>query len=133
MRGMLIDPVQGWWRECDPRDEEEIKGLLRADELENTALKVGEEYYGCWCDRHGRDEGKGYRKETVVLRRREGLRRKWHYYGYIMGPVFIYLNRGLSDLDVEFLKGRLILHSDGDSPCIIVEDFQNMAYEPTDP
>lgn len=131
MRGILIDPRTGWWREENPRDLEEIKGLLSADELENAALKLGAEYYGCYCDAEARE--KDYGPDTVVMRIKKGLRRKVRYFGYIAGPVFIYLNKGLEDIDVEFIKKRIILHSDGDSPCLIVEDFQDMTYEVTDP
>ena len=64
------------------------------------------------------------------MRIRRRLRRD-RYFGYVMGPVFIFLNKGLSDEDVDYLTHHIIL--DGEEPRLIVERFEDMMYEPSDP
>ena len=54
MRGILIK--DGWWKEADPKDEDELKALLGATEIERIALKVGDQYYGCACDADARSK-----------------------------------------------------------------------------
>ena len=129
MRGVLIK--DGWWKIAEPKDEEELRGLLGAKEMERPALKLGDEYYGCWCDADGRE--KDYGLDTVVMRIKKGVTRKYHYYGYVIGPVFIHLNRGLDDGDIRRIVSRIFLHNDGETPFLLVDDFQNVAYEDTDP
>ena len=124
VRGLLIR--NGWYEIVETDDP---ASLLGAEETETPALKVGEEIYGCVCDRNARESGL-YKKDTVVLRRKRFLG-KDRFYGYVMGPVFIYLNRGLDDLDIEFLRRRILLHEE--EPFLLVEDFVNMVYDDTDP
>jgi len=132
MRGIFIDPEKGWWEERDPKDTEEIKEMLGAEFLENPALKVGGEYFGCYCDRDAREHET--HPDTVVMRIRKGFRKRHRYFGYVAGPVFIYLNRGLDDIEVEFLRRRIFLHEDAArTPFLLVEDFQDMLYEESDP
>lgn len=129
MRGVLIK--DGWWKVAEPKDEEELRGLLGAKEIERPALRLGREYYGCACDADARSKTKA--PDTVVMRIRKGLRRKYRYFGYVAGPVFIYLNKGLDASDVDFIAKRIFIHNDGTSPFLLVDDFQNVAYEETDP
>lgn len=129
---MLIDPRIGWWKEVDINGEEDVKRILGAEELERPALRLGKEYYGCWCDADAREGPHG--PDCVVMRIKKGLSRRWRYFGYVSGPVLIHLNKGLEDVDFEFLKGRIFTHDDSDrTPFLLVDDFQNVVYEDTDP
>lgn len=129
MRGVLIK--DGWWRIAEPKDEEELRELLGAKEMERPALKLGDEYYGCWCDADARERTK--EPDTVVMRIRKGVTRRYRYYGYVAGPVFIHLNRGLDDGEIGRIASRIFIHDDGTSPFLLVDDFRNVAYEETDP
>lgn len=130
MKGVLIK--DGWWKVAEPVDLEEAARLIGADRIEVPALKMGTHYYGCVCDAEGRSKAPEGTPETVVMRIRKGLMRRWRFYGYITGPVFIFLNKGLEDTDVECIRRRIFLN-DSDDPFVVVDDFRDMAYEPTDP
>lgn len=130
MRGILIRH-NGWWSVEDPKDEEELKRLLGAQEIERPALKMGTWYYGCACDADARDKN-GFKEgdETVVMMIRKMLRTR--FFGYIAGDVFIYLNKGLDDDDIERIKRRIFLKGKDRTPFLVVDDFQNYEYEEAD-
>lgn len=130
MKGILIRH-DGWWSVEDPKDEEELKQMLNATALERPALRVGAEYYGCVCDADARAKLPDDTCDTVVMRIRK--RFKDRLYGYVAGDVFIYLNKGLDDVDIDFISKRIFIHKDGITPFLLVEDFRNMMYEETDP
>ena len=68
------------------------------------------------------------------MRIRKGLSRRYRYFGYVAGPVFIYLNKGLDDLDVKFLAARILIHRDDAlTPCLVADDLRNAVYGDTDP
>lgn len=132
MRCLLIDPDRGWWQECEVEGEEDARRILGAEELERPALKLGDEYYGCWCDAEGRSKASG--PDTVVMRVRKRFGRGWRFFGYVAGPVIIHLNKGLEDLDIAFISKRILMHDDErKTPFLLVEDFRDMAYEDSDP
>lgn len=132
MRCILIDPEMGWWKEIEIEGEEDVKRLLGAKELERPALKLGDEYYGCWCDADARE--KTSRRDTVVMRVKKRFKRGWRFFGCIAGPVVIHLNKGLEDVDIAFISRRILTYNDEEkSPFLLVEDYRNMMYEDTDP
>lgn len=60
--------------------------------------------------------------------------RKSRIFGYVAGPVFIHLNKGLDDDDIEIIKDRIQVIRGGDySTHLVVDNFQHMCYEDTDP
>ena len=126
VRGLCIR--NGWY---DIVETDDPASLIGAEEIEIPALKVGSgRYYGCICDANARESG-ACRDEYVVMHIKKRLR-KHRFFGYVMGPVFVYLNRGLSDEDIAYLR-KHIVPDQREVPHLIVEDFQDMAYERSDP
>ena len=126
-RGLYIR--NGWY---DIIETDDPVKLLGAEEIEVPALKVGAKgrYYGCICDANARETG-ACKDEYIVMRIKRKLR-KSRFFGYVMGPVFIFLNKGLSDEDIAYIRRHIILDSN-EVPHLIVEDFRNMFYEHSDP
>ena len=127
VRGLFIR--NGWY---DIVETDDPGRLLDADEIEVPALKIGPQgrYYGCICDANAREKG-ACRDEYVLMHIKKRFR-KHRFFGYVMGPVFIFLNRGLSDDDIAYIRRHIILDG-AETPHLIVEDFQNVCYEHSDP
>lgn len=129
VRGILINE-----NGCKVVKTDDPKNLLNANDLETPALKIGREgrFYGCICDSDARTSGKyDDDMDTVIIHKKRFLD-KIRFYGYVCGPVFIYLNKGLSDDDLDYIQ-RYIFTTNKGTTHLIAENFINYCYEVTDP